>query len=97
MRKLIRDRCSLALLRFFVAHPNGRFSKLAIINAIDYHIERPDIERALAQMVEEGILTLTVENSISFYTLTRNEPVRQIVMDLGEFGWRYWQLILEYV
>ena len=56
MKKLISNRCCLGLLRFFAAHPNGRFSKLAVVHAIDEAGSRLEVERALAQMVDEGIL-----------------------------------------
>lgn len=95
MKKLISNRCCLALLRFFVAHPNGRFSKLAIVHAIDDSNSRTEIEKDLTQMVNEGILNINIENDISFYLLTREESVRQTILEMGEFDWRHWQLVLE--
>jgi hypothetical protein len=97
MKKLISNRCCLALLRFFVAHPNGRFSKLAIIHAIDDSDSRLEIEKALIQMVDEGILNINIENDVSFYLLTREATVRQIILDMAEFDWRHWQLVLEHM
>lgn len=95
MKELIRNRCCLALLRFFIAHPNGRFSKLAIIHAIDDGDSKLEVETALAKMVDDGILNINIENDISFYLLTREATVRQIVLDMAEFEWRHWQLVLE--
>ena len=95
MKKLISNRCCLALLRFFIAHPNGRFSKLAIAHAIDDGDSKLEVESALAKMVDEGILNINIENDISFYLLTREATVRQIVLDMAEFEWRHWQLVLE--
>jgi hypothetical protein len=97
VKKLINNRCCLALLRFFVAHPNGRFSKLAIVHAIDDNSSKPEIEKALMHLVDEGILMINIENDISFYLLTREASVRQIVLDMGEFDWRHWQLVLEHM
>lgn len=97
MKKLISNRCCLALLRFFIAHPNGRFSKLAIVHAIDDSNSRTEIEKDLSQMVTEGILNLNIENDISFYLLTREESVRRIILEMGEFEWRHWQLVLEHL
>jgi hypothetical protein len=97
VKKLINDRVCLSLLRFFVAHPNGRFSKLAIVHAIDDSNSRTEIERDLAQMVDEGILMITIENDISFYLLTREECARQTILEMGEFDWRHWQLVLEHL
>ena len=95
MKKLINNRCCLALVRFFVSHPNGRFSKLAIVHAIDDNDSKLEVEKALAKMVDEGILMINIENDISFYLLTREATRRQIVLDMAEFEWRHWQLVLE--
>jgi hypothetical protein len=97
MKKLISNRCCLALIRFFLAHPNGRFSKLAIVHAIDDNDSKMEIEKALLQLVDAGILMINIENDVSFYLLTREATVRQIVLDMGEFDWRHWQLVLEHM
>jgi len=95
VKKLIGNRCCLALLRFFVTHPNGRFSKLAIVHAIDDCNSRLEIEKDLAQMVDDGVLNINIENDISFYLLTREESARGIIMEMAEFDWRHWQLVLD--
>jgi hypothetical protein len=97
MKKLISNRRCLELLRFFVAHPEGRFSRLAINYAIDISDSRPEVEDALTQLVNEGILQIVIENGISFHRLTREEPVRRLVLEMAEFDWRHWQLVLEYM
>jgi hypothetical protein len=97
VKKLINDRCCLMLLRFFVAHPNGRFSKLAVVHAIDDSNSKTEVERGLRQMVNEGILMINIENEVSFYLLTREEAVRQSILEMAEFDWRHWQLIAEYM
>jgi hypothetical protein len=97
MKKLISNHCCLELLRFFVEHPNGRFSKLAILHAIDEDDSRLEVERALSQLAEEGILKTFIDNNISFYMLTRDEPMRSLVLNMALFNWREWQLLLEHV
>jgi hypothetical protein len=97
VKKLINDHCCLALLRFFVAHPNGRFSKLAIVHAIDDNHNKPEVEKSLMQMVDDSILALKIENDVSFYMLTREDPMRQSILEMGEFDWRHWQLVLDYL
>ena len=67
MKKLVSNRCCLGLLRFFAAHPNGRFSKLAVIHALDEDDNRPSIENAIEQMIEEGII-----KTIDWYLANRN-------------------------
>jgi hypothetical protein len=97
VKKLINNRCCLTLLRFFVAHPNGRFSKLAIVHAIDDNHNKSEVEKALMHMVDEGILMINIENDVSFYLLTREESVRQSILEMAEFDWRHWQLMLDYI
>jgi hypothetical protein len=97
VKKLINNRCCLMLLRFFVVHPNGRFSKLAIVHAIDDNNSKTEVEKALMHMVDEGILMINIENDVSFYLLTREETVRQSILEMAEFDWRHWQLVLEYM
>jgi len=97
MKRLVGNRCCLGLLRFFAAHPNGRFSKLAVVHAIDEAGSRLEVETALAQMVEEGILKIVSENNISFYLLTKEETMRRLVLNMTLFDWRDWQLVMEQV
>jgi hypothetical protein len=97
MKKLISSRYCLALLRFFVVHPQERYSELAITYAVDVRGDKPDIQQALIQMVNEGILQKNIDNGINFYRLTREESVRQVVLEMAEFDWRHWQLVLEYM
>lgn len=97
MKKLVSDHCSLGLLRFFAAHPNGRFSKLAITHAIDEYNSRLEVERALTQLVGEGILKVSIENNIPFYMLTQEEHMRTLVLNMALFDWREWQFVLEHI
>ena len=97
MKKLISNRCCLALLRFFVVHPQERYSELAITYAVENRGDKLDVQRALAQMVNEGLLQEDIDNGIYFYRLTREEPLRQIVLEMAEFDWRHWQLVLEHM
>lgn len=96
MKNQVSNRYCLSLLRFFMAHPNGRFSRLAIIHAIDEDGSRLGVEKALEQLVSEGILKTDTENHICYYLLTGNEPMRQLVLNMAEFDWRQWQLVLEH-
>jgi hypothetical protein len=97
MKKLISNRRCLELLRFFAAHPEGRFSRLAINYAVDNGHGQWEVEDALAQLVNEGVLQIVIENGISFHRLTREESVRRVVLEMAEFDWRHWQLVLEYM
>ncbi len=96
MKKLIINRCCLGLLRFFAAHPNGRFSKLAVIHAVDDDCTGWEMEQALEEMVEERILDVNRDNRITFYMLTQEEALRRLVLNMATFEWRDWQLVLEH-
>lgn len=95
MKKLVGNRCCLGLLRFFAAHPNGRFSRLAVIHALDEDDNRLKIEKALAQMLEEGILKTSQEKGVVYYMLTKEEAMRKLVINMALFDWRDWQMVLE--
>ena len=95
MKKFVGNRCCLGLLRFFAIHPNGKFSKLAVVHAIDEAGSQLEVERALAQLAEEGILKASNENNNTFYTLTKEETMRRLILNMSLFNWRDWQLVLE--
>lgn len=97
MKKLVGNRCCLGLLRFFAAHPNGRFSKLAVLHAMDEDDNRPRIEEAIEQMIEEGIITSSEEKDVIYFTLTKEEAMRKLVINMALFDWRDWQMVLEHV
>jgi len=97
MKKLVSNRCCLGLLRFFAAHPNGRFSKLAVIHALDEDDNRPRIENAIEQMIEEGIIKSSEEKEVTYYMLTKDEAMRKLVINVALFDWRDWQMVLEHI
>jgi hypothetical protein len=96
MKELVSNRYCLGLLRFFVVHPNGRFSKLAVMHALDENATRPEIERDLETLVNQGVIKMSYENDNCFYLLTREEPTRHLVLNLAEFDWRQWQKLDHY-
>ena len=96
MKKFVGNRCCLGLLRFFAIHPNGRFSHLAVVHAIDEAGSRLEVERALAQMADEGILKTVDDNSNTFYMLTKEESIRRLILNMALLDWRDWQLVLEH-
>jgi hypothetical protein len=96
MKKLISNQNCLGLLRFFAAHPNGRFSKLAIIHAIDDDCNRIEMGQALDEMVTEKILDVSHENGSIFYVLTKEEALRRLVLNMAIFDYRDWQLVLQH-
>jgi hypothetical protein len=97
MKKFVGNRCCLGLLRFFAIHPNGRFSHLAVVHAIDEAGSRLEVEQALKQMADEGLLSPVSENGNVFYRLTKEEATRKLILNVALLDWRDWQLVLEHV
>ena len=95
-KKFVRNHSCLGLLRFFASHPNGRFSKLAIVHAIDDECNRLEMDQALEEMVAEKILDTIRDNGNNFYALTKEEVLRRLVLNMALFEWRDWQLVLEH-
>jgi len=89
------SRCCLELMRFFGVHPNSRFSKLAIIHAVDENGRHLEVERALAQLTSEGVLKTDNSNGTSFYLLSHEEAVMRRVLALARFDWLRWQWLLK--
>lgn len=97
MKKFVSDRCCLELFRFFAAHPNSRFSKLAVLHAMDEDDNRARIINAIEQMIEEGIIHSFDEKGITYFTLTKDEAMRKLVINIALFDWRDWQMVLEHM
>ncbi|OGN94809.1 MAG: hypothetical protein A2Y89_01140 [Chloroflexi bacterium RBG_13_51_18] len=96
MKKFVRNRSCLGLLRFFASHPSGRFSKLAIVHAIDDECNRLEMSQAIEEMVAEKIFEVSKDNGNDFYMLTKEEVLRRLVLNMAVFEWRDWQLVLEH-
>lgn len=96
MKELIGNRYCQGLLRFFVVHPDGRFNKLAILHALDEDGTLPEVERDLAGLVDDGVVKITVMNGACYYSLTCDEPIRHLVLNLAEFDWYQWQRLDHY-
>jgi hypothetical protein len=93
MRSIINSHSSLGVVRFFAAHPRGRFSRLAIVHALDETDTHRDIEGAMTDLVEADVLKETTENMVCYLRLTPDDPVRGIVLKTAEMDWRQWHLV----
>ena len=96
LKKLIGNRLCLGLLRFLMIHPDGRFSKLAIVHALDESGTGPEIESAMAVLVSTGLVNTDAESGTCCYLLTRNVPIRHLVINLAEFDWHQCQRLDHY-
>lgn len=87
----------LELLRFFGRCPHARFSELAVVHALDVNDRRLYIERALRHLIDKGVVRTYTENNVSFYSLTEDESLRSLALDLAKLDWRQWQLVVRQI
>jgi len=80
------DRLKTELLAFWGRHPKARFSRGAICCALD--VARLDVDRALKQMVETGLVDLyTQNNKTPLYSLTGDEKICHMVLEVASLSW----------
>jgi len=91
--KYADNRLKIELLAFWCRHPNAKFARSAIYCASDW--DKLDMDRALQDMVEMGLVDTQAHNSLRLYWLTTNEERRRPVMELASLGWARWQLMVK--
>jgi len=89
------EQCYLELLRFFGRHPYTRFSRRAIVRALDH--PRFYVERDLGRLINSGVVKAYTSNSVSFYSLTDDESLCSLVLDLAKLNWLQWRLVLRQI
>jgi len=87
--------CLAELLRFLGRHPNTRFSRLAVIHALNSR--KLYTEKALKYLVSNGLVRTYVENNVPLYSLAEVEPQRKWALDLAKYDWYQWQLLLKQI
>jgi hypothetical protein len=78
-------RAKQELLLFWVLHPNARFSRLAVLSAME--CSRLDVEKALESMTDDNLVDVCSENRLTTYSLTKNDDIRRMVSLLGTLDW----------
>jgi len=78
-------RAKQELLLFWALHPNAKFSRLAILSAME--CSKLDMERALASMVDDDLVEVRSYSGLTTYSLTSNENIRQMVALLSTIDW----------
>jgi len=86
------NRMKRQLLAFLGRHPNAKFSRRVICCALD--CSKLEAEGALRAMVEEGLLDEHTNNSVTLYSLTKNEGKSRLVLELASLSWEQRQLML---
>ncbi len=87
--------CLLELIQFFGRYPHTRFSRLAVIHALNGR--RLSTERALRYLVDKGVVKRYSENNVSLYSLTEDESLCSLALGLAKIDWCQWQLLLKQI
>ncbi len=61
------------LLAFFRRHPRARFSRLAVVHALNGC--RSGVEGALSDLANKGILKKQIENNVTFYSMLDDKSI----------------------
>jgi len=93
VKRYVDDHYCLELLRFFGGFPHARFSGLAVVHALNSDRGKLHTERALKQLVDKGVVRMSIDNNISLYSLTEDESLCSLASDLAKLDSRQWQLM----
>ena len=83
----------LRLIQFFGRFPSARFSRLAIIHALNDG--KIPIEKALNQLADKQILDIIYLNKVVLYALTQDEQRRRLVLELAQLDLNQWQHLIK--
>jgi hypothetical protein len=89
------NRVKRELLAFLGRHPNARFTRYVMCYALD--CGKLEVERALRALIEAELVDMHGDDSLTLYSLTRNEEKRQPVLELASLGWDQWQLMIRLI
>jgi len=95
IKEFSQDLCSLELLLFFSRHPHARFNRTAVLHAST--AKNYDTNAALKVLVDKKIVISHIENGVTLYTLTKNEPAHSLAIQLVSIDQHQWQIILEHI
>lgn len=86
MRQFAGDYESREMLRLLGRHPFTRFNRLALADSL--HMRLGDVDRAIDQLKEKGLL-VTIENQpTALYALTGTAPWHDIVRKTAALDYR---------
>jgi hypothetical protein len=90
-----QDLNSLELLLFFSRHPNARFNRTATLHAVNSRSFDTGI--ALKRLIEKKIVVTYSENGITLYSLTKEEPIHSLAVEMVSIDQSRWAIILQYI
>lgn len=95
----IKDFCddlnSLELLIFFSRHPLARFNRTAVVHAL--LAKQFDAGIALKRLIDKNIVIASNENGMTLYSLTKEEPIHSLAVELINVDQSKWQRVLEQI
>jgi len=80
------DDYAASLIIFFAAYPFTRFSRLAIVHALNPDNCRNQVHEALEKLVDKGIINTRVDNGTALYWLIDNSATRRLVLQFGRLA-----------
>jgi hypothetical protein len=87
-----QNQCSLEIILFLGKHPCTRFNCRAITQtAIAQGL---DIQRALSNLISRGLVTNYSDNGNALYSLTKEEPLRSLVLSMVDLNRHQLQVTL---
>ena len=89
------DHYCAELLRFFGAHPNTRFNRLAVIHTLSENRSNPNIERALTDLTSKGVVKTYTQNETHLYALAADELTHRLVSDLAKLDWHHFHAAIK--
>jgi hypothetical protein len=85
LRQHVAEPLEMELMAFWGRHPGRRLPRDVIAYAIT--CSRLDLERALGNMTEAGLIQSCVEDRTVFYWLSPDDGLRRLVVGLASLGW----------
>jgi len=92
-KQFMDDSYCLELLWFFGRYPHTRFSERVVVHALNSNNGNSHTKRALRQLVDKGVVRISIDNDIPFYSLTEEESSHSLVSGLARLDWHQWQLV----
>jgi len=93
VKQYVDDRYCLELLRFFGRYPHAQFSELAVLRALNLDHGKLYTKRVLRQLVDKGMVGISINNNIPLYSLTEDESLGSLASDLAKLDWHQCQLV----
>ena len=90
-----QNQYSLEILLFLGKHPSTRFNCPAIAQASA--TPGADVQRALNNLIDRGLVAIYCDNGTRLYSLTKNKPLRSLVLRMVAINQHHLQLTLRQI